>query len=54
MKPARLVVCGPAKRMTRDEIMAEDAAFLQKMQGDHLAAKTSVELVREGRRVSSW
>lgn len=45
----KFVVCGTNRQLTRDELMAEDAAFLSRMKGGAKATQSSVELVREGR-----
>jgi hypothetical protein len=48
-RSSRLVVCGTNRQLTRDELMAEDAAFLSRMKGGAKATQSSVDLVREGR-----
>jgi hypothetical protein len=48
-KVPKLVVCGPVSRMTREEILAADALFLEKMKAGRAATQSSVELVRKGR-----
>jgi len=45
----KLAVCGTGRRLTREQLMAEDAAFLARMKGGARARKGAVELVREGR-----
>ncbi len=46
---SKLILSGTARRMTREQILAEDANFLALMRGGRKAAKSSVKLVREGR-----
>jgi len=48
-RSAKWVVCGSDRRMSREEILASDAAFLEKMRLGAKATKSSVELVRQGR-----
>lgn len=43
------VACGPDRRMSREEILAEDALFLSRMKRGAKAAQGAVALVREGR-----
>jgi len=47
---SKLILSGTARRMTREQILAEDATFLALMRGGRKAAKSSVKLVREGRQ----
>lgn len=49
MKLPKLIVCGPARRMTREQIKADDAAFLEKMRGGRRSTQSAIELVRAGR-----
>lgn len=50
-KPAapKLIPCGPDRRLSREELLAEDARFLALMSRGPKARKNSVKLVREGR-----
>jgi hypothetical protein len=45
----KLVVCGADRKWSQEELMAEEAAFLARIGKGARPAKTSVQLVREGR-----
>ncbi|MDH4455439.1 MAG: hypothetical protein QE570_19905 [Verrucomicrobiota bacterium] len=45
----KLVACGADRKWSREELIAEEAAFLARIGTGSKSAKTSVQLVREGR-----